>query len=624
MKKEKLGLKPRLKLLYNADLDTTDLKSLFDYSSDYNLLSDILELMYHDVRDMKTRSRSGTYKHMILVIPCIEKLIYLEDINPTSPLYCKMEDVIGIIDEELSKKHNRELNTLLNKVKSELERIMAIINSDEYINRHKIELENQRLALERKECAKEIAKYILFDVKDIRLIIGLKNEYFTNAIIDDMDEIVERLCASYLSKEDERDYYYLLFVYLSSNPIFKFDEYYDYIVNTFKDYFKNKFKVGMPLYHNEVSTCSELLRTLGNRNTKDKYEIPEPIKDVNINTASHDKFLDLRDVYTFTIDSLHSECLDDALSFEELANGNFMITVYIADLSDIVIPQSDIDRYAYGLAETIYHNKPVPMLPDNIYNEYSSLRAGKDKLVHAYSFEINPEFVIVDTKINKAIIRVRDNYTYDKIDDLILNSELPFADELRKLYDYSKYLLKNNVRRQRYIENKEAIDPSRKLIDRYGNDPSNRIISELKVLVNSYLAMNAFAMDLPFIYRNNLHVDNKIDSHIDTLLGDSEFDKIRSILYSSFGTSYYSDINEGHYGLDLSVYAHVTTPLRNYSSLFNQRMVSNYMLDENFLHADSELLKILSKDLAGHLNKRIVLNKMYTQEIVNKRKTLTK
>ena len=264
------------------------------------------------------------------------------------------------------------------------------------------------------------------------------------------------------------------------------------------------------------------------------------------------------------------------------------------------------------------------MLPKSIYNQYSSLLVGADKFAHAYTFEVTPDYRIVDARVDKALIRVSDNYSYAKIDDLILHSNILFADDLRELYDYSIYLLKNNVSRQRYMYSKEVLDPSRKLIDRFGNNPSNRIISELKVLVNSHLALKAYDMDIPFIYRNNLKNQKIENPEFIKMFSDQEFAQIKCALEAAYGTSYYSDNNEGHYGLNVKAYAHLSTPLRNYSSLFNQRMIANYMLDEDIYNADSELLKHTCEELSSYLNRRVVLNKMYREEVTNKRKILTK
>ena len=555
------------------------------------------------------------------MLPCLEKLIYYEDITKTSPIYQKMELIIGTIDDLLSKHHNKDINNLLIKIKIGVEGVIAIVNSYEYINRQQIEAENRQKILTRKENAKVIANYILFIVKDIKLVVKLKDDYFTNAIIDSSQDIIKKLCDEYLkSSNTDREYYKLLFVYLSSNPLFDMANQYEYIESKFKEYLKNKFNTTSK---EEIDELSDLLKFISKTNTKEKYGITPPIKDATININYNQELLDLRDKYTFTIDSKNSECLDDAISFETLSNDNFVISIYITDLSSVILPDDKLDRYAYNLAETIYHTSVIPMLPANIHNDYCSLVTVRDKIVHAYSFEINPDFIIISADIKKAIIRVRENYTYDQIDNLILNSDILFADELRKLYEYSLYLIRNNVRRQLYIENKEIIDPTRKYNDRFGNNPSNRIISELKVLVNSYLALNAYNMYIPFIYRNNLYSRFTLDESIKEVLKDKEFTRMKSLLYSSFGSSFYSNNNLGHYGLDVGAYAHVTTPLRNYSSLFNQRMVSSYMINEK-VPADESTLKIISKDLAKHLNQRIVLNKIYCAEVSNKRKTLTK
>ena len=627
MKKDALELlKSKMKLLYNNSIEFTDLKTLFDYPNDYNLLFNFLELIISDINKLNVRSHYGNYRYMIQVIECIRKLMYSVDITETHPIYYKMSEVVILTEKELNKKHNKNMNCLLNKIKSGFLDIIDIINSPEYQNRHKIEAENVERMITRKKHAREITNYILFEIKDIKLIMRIKNEYFHNAIIEDMENIVKRLCFEYTYGTNAFDeYYYLLFMYLSADGSFGLDKYYEYIEKNIKGFFKNKYKSNVKFTNHNVDQKEDLLKKLANNNSDEKYGIQKPIadNDVIININKNEKAVDMRNKYVFTIDPAGSECLDDALSFEKMRNGNFLITVYIADLTDVITPSGDIDRYACNMAETIFRGKTIPMLPNIIYNNHSSLIVGAEKLVHAYTFEITPEYEIVNVRVERALINVKDNYSYGKIDDLILHNNMPFAEGLRELYSYSMDLLTKNVRRQRYLYSKEVLDPSRKDIDRFGDNPSNRIISELKVLVNSYLALNAYNMNIPFIYRNNLQ-NKKIDNpDFVKLFNDPEFQHIRYVLHSSFGSSYYSATSEGHYGLDLKTYAHVSTPLRNYSSLFNQRMVANYMIDEDKANVDGETLQILCDDLAKYLNKRIILNKMYAMERSNKKKILT-
>ena len=49
MSKSMEELKAKVKLLYNIDLDTSLLTDVFGYSTDYQLLNDILDLIIHDL-----------------------------------------------------------------------------------------------------------------------------------------------------------------------------------------------------------------------------------------------------------------------------------------------------------------------------------------------------------------------------------------------------------------------------------------------------------------------------------------------------------------------------------------------------------------------------------------------
>lgn len=618
-------LKAKIKFLYNIDIETAVLNDVFGYTNNYQLLADILDLILYDLLTITRRSKKGNYRYMLLLMPCIEKQIYLNDISETSPLYIKMELIIQTIDQLLERKYNSDLNSHLLKIRSHVEKILNIINSTSYKDRRIIELKQKEALLVKNEKAKAITDYILFEIKDIHMITKLDDLIFINAIKNNINDFIDKLCYEYF-KQPDNEYYYLLFAYLSSNPSFDLKSKYDYILEKFKDYLNKVYKTDINIedFSKDVGSLDRVLKIIKDKSSMKKYGIKEFDDSsylCNIN-MSNKEVLDLRDKRVFTIDSMHSECLDDALSFEKLENGNYLISVYITDISDIVTPDGDIDRYAYNLGETIYHSKNIPMLPKELYNIKCSLNTIEDKYVHVYSFEVDEEFNIIKFMMNKAIIRVSMNYTYQRIDDLILNGDTPFSDELRQLYEFTLYLMKKNSRRQLYIENKEILDPLRRTIDRYGKNPSNRIISELKVLVNSYIAKEASKMDIPFIYRNNFKREIILPNGIKQILKDSEFNQIKSYLCSSFGGSSYSDKNYGHYGLDLDTYAHATTPLRCYSSLFNQRIISNYIIEKDSSYSSD--LYMVTKDLAEHLNERVILNKLYKDEAAHKKKMLTK
>ena len=66
----------------------------------------------------------------------------------------------------------------------------------------------------------------------------------------------------------------------------------------------------------------------------------------------------------FTIDPLTARDLDDALSVEDLGNGQYRIAVHIADVSYFVREGTKVDDIAASRATSVYLvNNVIPMLP---------------------------------------------------------------------------------------------------------------------------------------------------------------------------------------------------------------------------------------------------------------------
>lgn len=607
MKKDTLSIKTKASKLQSKDINSINLLSIFNYTSDAQLLSDILNLMYYEISNTNEKTHINSIKYLKTLVTCIEILAYRLDLISSSPEYQKIMVIQELIETKLKLK--KRIGSILNKVSSDLDDIIYVLDSLEHDKRLGIQKYDEKRIVQIKEYAYKIVEYFLFNVHDIKLIIRINDENLLSAIKDNIELIVKRLCLEYVNDKKLRDYYKKLFIYLSSDQSFGLSDYYDYISEYMDDNLDDV----------ELLEFNYIKNSISNSNSKVKYSIPNEINSVDVFIPDND-IADMTDRYIFTIDGLGAVYLDDAISFDVLPNHNYRIGLYIADISDIVIPNSIIDSYAYNMGETIYLGNSIPMLPAEIY-KCSSLNKNKTTLVHAYEIEINDSYEIVNLSVKKAKICVKDNFTYSKIDDLIINGKDEFSDNLRKLDEYTTFLLNNNSRKKYYLEFKKMIDPSKKLRIEYGNNPSNRIISEIKTSINSYLAKQALKSNIPFIYRNNLYNKYSLDDTMKELLCDNLFANAKSIIESSYSSSFYSNECMGHYGLNLDAYAHATTPLRNYSSVFNQRMVSHYMIDDNEIDASLELL---ASDLSRYLNERYVLNKMYMHEVINKRKTLTK
>lgn len=77
---------------------------------------------------------------------------------------------------------------------------------------------------------------------------------------------------------------------------------------------------------------------------------------------------DYRQSCVFTVDPATARDLDDALSVDQLHNGNFLVGVHIADVSHFVRESSELDNVASKRGTTVYLvEKCIPMLPRLVF-----------------------------------------------------------------------------------------------------------------------------------------------------------------------------------------------------------------------------------------------------------------
>ena len=113
-------------------------------------------------------------------------------------------------------------------------------------------------------------------------------------------------------------------------------------------------------------------------------------------------------------------------------------------------------------------------------------------------------------------------------------------------------------------------------------------------------------LDIPFLYCNNKSTSNTdiINKIKLEALDSTKVSEILRIINENFYPSKYSVKNEGHQGLGLSSYCHVTNPIRNYSSLVIQRLEQDFLftdrIDDRLIYAWEDYLE----DLVIELNEK--------------------
>lgn len=319
-----------------------------------------------------------------------------------------------------------------------------------------------------------------------------------------------------------------------------------------------------------------------------------------------------------TIDGKDAKDLDDAISIEILDNGNYLLGVYIADVSYFVKENSALDEEALNRGTSVYLvDRVIPMLPHKLSNDLCSLNPNTNKLVMCCIMEINHDGVVVDYEIKKGVINTKYRMTYDDV-NLILNGDkdlqekyYDIVDELFKMNKLSKIL--NQMRYARGSLNFDIPEPkiivneigqpiSIELRERFDGE---KLIEEFMLIANETVASCINQLDLPFIYRvhdvpsmdkltrfnkiikntkysfklkKNQKITPKVLQNLLADVGEEDY-AINTMLLRLMAKAKYDVYNIGHYGLASNCYTHFTSPIRRYPDLLVHRLLKKYLID---------------------------------------------
>lgn len=332
--------------------------------------------------------------------------------------------------------------------------------------------------------------------------------------------------------------------------------------------------------------------------------------------------IDLRNEVIFTIDGAEAKDLDDAIGIKKLENGNYKLSVHIADVSYYVKPNSLLDKEALIRGTSIYMlGRVIPMLPRELSNGICSLNAGEDRFTLSCTMEIDKNGNVKSSEIYKAVINVTERMTYTDVQKILDNSDVEIIKKYEKHIDEFKLMeelaliLKQKRLEKGYLnldipESKIELDSEGRAINisKYETTFANEIIEQFMLIANETVAEKFFWLDAPFIYRVHETPDYekvqelnkflfnfglKIKANKDNIYpkefskileeikGKDEEKVVSHLLLRTLKVARYEDINKGHFGIASKYYCHFTSPIRRYPDLFIHRIISKY-LEENY------------------------------------------
>ncbi|WP_353126408.1 ribonuclease R [Parapedobacter pyrenivorans] len=334
---------------------------------------------------------------------------------------------------------------------------------------------------------------------------------------------------------------------------------------------------------------------------------------------------DFRPITTFTIDPADAKDFDDAISFQQLPNGNYEIGVHIADVAHYVRPDSALDKEAFERGTSVYLvDRVIPMLPERLSNDLCSLRPREDRLVFSAVFEMDKNANVIHEWFGRGIIHSNRRFSYEEAQEIIEQQTGEFSKELQTLNELA-YILRERKFKHGAIsfettEVKFHLDENGKPLGVYVKErkDAHKLIEDFMLLANRRVAefigkqgkgnnkktfvyrvhdvpkeesITAFAQFAArFGYKINTKSDRETARSLNALMerveGTKEQNVLTTLAIRSMAKAIYTTKKTSHYGLAFDYYTHFTSPIRRYPDVMVHRLLDHYLAGGKSVNAE--------------------------------------
>ncbi len=310
-----------------------------------------------------------------------------------------------------------------------------------------------------------------------------------------------------------------------------------------------------------------------------------------------------------TIDPDDAKDLDDAICVEadNIKNnpGGIVLYVGIADVSFFVKSNSIIDREALKRGNSTYFpDKVIPMLPENLSNNLCSLKENSPKKAVVVKMHLDNKGYKIKHEFIRGIISVKKNYSYENFEAFLSDCET------KKKYSGYKRAL-NILKQSPHLKNRLNLNLAEKKIsissEGYPTNifektslRSNELIEMMMILANLCVSQTLSQSITKYLSRYHETPDKHALKDLNIFLSLNDLATIREkqVTSNSFNEllkqckypekkkllsnsvlrilpkAKYSDVDSGHFGLNLPLYCHFTSPIRRYADLTVHRSLA--------------------------------------------------
>ncbi len=371
-------------------------------------------------------------------------------------------------------------------------------------------------------------------------------------------------------------------------------------------------------------------------------------------TGHGTEIADLRHLLWSSIDNDTSRDLDQIEWAEQLRDGRMRVRVAVADVDGTVHQNTALDAHAESETTSVYTGVTVfPMLPVELSEGMTSLNENEDRAALITEFCVDPNGVVSDGSVYRALVRNRAQLTYNAVgawlaggaeapEKVQQNAEL--ADQLKLQDEAARHMVGSRyqhgaldletIETRPVMVHEEAVSLARQL-----KNHATSLIEEFMVAANGVMARTLDAARIASI-RRVVRVPKRWDrivqiaAELGVTLPDTpdskalndflrmrrkadpvRFADLSLTIIKLMGPGEYvmvrpDEDSPGHFGLAVQDYTHSTAPNRRFADVVTQRLLKAHLTGAPTPYSAERLADIAARCTRMEDNERHVEREM--------------